>query len=403
MKTPHLVSACAAMLILITMLVGGTAYAQSLEQRYVHAMAGRVTEINTVGSALQRIAIQQPDLLLIYGSSEITHRVPNYDALALFKKYPTGFAPFEIAHSGMTSLLVAQQVAALGPDLRGKKVVISFTPSMFLAHMVISDTYAGMFSRLHANELAFSTQLDLAVKQAAARRMLQYPQTIADEPVLNFALQTLAKDSPLNRMLYYAVWPLGRLQTTIIELQDHWNTLTYFAAYPKLRPDVARQSAVIDWSALKTAAKHREVSLTSSNPLGIPDTVWQDSQYRQQFPFKADGSADQDYLKALKNSLEWTDLEVLLRILTQLGAQPLLLSRPVDGSIWQAMGVSKAARQVYYDKLRAIAAKYHVPVVAFQNHDTDRYFSVDASSHTSRLGWVYVNQTLDEFYHGTLR
>ncbi len=402
MKTPHLVPAFAAILILIAVLIGGTAYAQSLEQRYVHAMAGQITSITTVGSALQRIAIQQPDLLLIYGSSEITYRVPNYDASALFKKYPTGFAPFEIAHSGATSLLVAQQVAALGPDLRGKKVVISFTPSMFLAHMVTSDTYAGMFSRLHANELAFSTQLDLAVKEAAARRMLQYPQTLADEPVLNFALQTLAKDSPLDRVLYYAVWPLGKLQTTIIELQDHWNTLTYFAAHPNLRTDIPRQPAVIDWPALKTAAKQFQISHTSSNSFGIPNTAWWD-HYQQQLLFKADGSDDKNYLNALKNSLEWTDLETLLRVLTQLGARPLLLGRPVDGSIWQAMGVSKAARQVYYDKLRAIAAKYHVPVVTFQNHDTDRYFSIDPSSHTSRLGWVYVDQTLDEFYHGTLR
>ncbi len=401
MKTPHLVPACTALLILIALLIGGTAYAQAMEQRYIHALAGQLVTVNNKGSALQKIAFQQSDLLLIYGSSEIYNHVAGYEASDVFQKYPTGFAPFEVARGGVTSLTMAEQLASIGPALQGKKVVISFTPSMFLVAESAPARYAGLFSRLYANELAFSTQLDSGVKQAAARRMLQYPQTLEKEPVLNFALQTLAEDTLLNHALYYAVWPLGKLQTMIIELQDQWNTLAYFSTHPDLQPAVQRQPGQIDWSALEATAKQFEISHTSSNPFGIPNVIWQ-NQFHGQLPFKIDGSEDKHYLGALKNSLEWTDLDILLRVLTQLGAQPLLLSRPIDGPVWQAMGVSRAARQAYYDKLQSIAAKYGVPVVDFQNHDADKWFSIDPSSHTSRLGWVYVDQTLDAFYHGTL-
>ena len=402
MKTPHLVSACAAILILTIVLIGGTVYALTLEQRYVHALVGRFKMIDVVGSALPRAAVQQPDLLLMYGSSEIARRIPDYEASAVFQYYPTGFAPFEVAHAGMTSLLVAQQVSALGPSLQGKKIVISFTPSVFLSKMVSSDAYDGLFSYLHANELVFSPQLSFDVKQAAARRMLQYPATLDKDPVLTFALQLLAQDTLLSRALYDAVWPLGELQTTVIELQDHWHTVTYLAAHPDWQPDEVRRPGKINWPALEAQAQQFEVAHSTSNPFGIPNSIWLD-QYHQQLPFKPAGSEDQGYVNALKHSLEWTDLDILLRILKQLGAQPLLLSRPVNGLVWQAMGVSEAARQVYYDKLQSIAAKYHVPVVDFQNHDTDKLFSIDTASHTSRLGWVYVDQTLDAFYHGTLR
>jgi len=402
MKTPHLVSAFAALLILIAILIGGTAYAQSMEQRYVHALAGQFMKVNNKGSALQKIAFRQPDLLLIYGSSEIADRIPDYDASAIFQKYPTGFAPFEVAQSGVTSLMIAEQLASVGPDLRGKKVVISFTPSMFLTPEISPTVYAAMFSRMYANELAFSAQLDFGVKQAAARRMLNYPTTLENEPVLHFALQALAEDSPLDRALYYAVWPLGKLQTTIAELQDHWNTLTYFASHPTWQPEVPRQPAAIDWPALEAAAKDFQVAHTSSNPFGIPNSVWI-AKFHNQMPLAAVGSHDKSYLGLLKNSLEWTDLDILLRVLTQLGARPLLLSRPINGTVWEAMGVSTSAQQKYYDMLQSIAAKYGVSLVDFQNHANDKYFSIDFSSHSSRLGWVYVDQTLDSFYHGTLR
>ncbi len=402
MKTPHLVSACAAILILTIVLIGGTVYALTVEQRYVHGLAGRLKMIDIVGSALPRAAVQQPDLLLVYGSSEIARRVPDYEASAVFQNYPTGFAPFEVAHAGITSLLVAQEVSALGSDLQGKKIVISFTPSMFLNKMVTDDAYDGLFSHLHANELVFSPQLSYDVKQAAARRMLQYPTTIEQDPVLTFALHMLAQDTLLSRALYDAVWPLGELQTTTIGLQDHWHTLTYLAEHPNYQLDEPRRPGKIDWTALAAQARQFEVAHSTNNPFGIPNSVWL-GQYHQQLPFKPTGSEDRGYVNALKNSLEWTDLKILLRILTQLGAQPLLLSRPVNGLVWQAMGVSEAAQQAYYDKLESIAAQYHVPVVDFQNHDTDKLFSIDTASHTSRLGWVYVDQTLDAFYHGTLR
>ncbi len=402
MKTPHLVSASAALFILIAALIIGTTYAQALEQRYLYALISRSIATNSKGSALQKIAFRQPDLLMIYGSSEISLKVPGFEASDVFKQYPTGFAVFEVAHSGVTSLLIAQQLASVGADLQGKKVVISFTPQMFQNKMVNSRWYDGLFSPLYANELIFSTQLDFAVKHATAQRMLHYSTTLADQPVLNFALQALARNTLLDRAAYYAIWPLGKLQTIIIELQDHWNILDYLARHPQLQPDVPRQVRPINWSALQTTARRYEVARTTNNPYGILNSTWIDT-YHRALPLKPSGSEDTQFINAFQNSFEWADLEILLRILTQLGAQPLLLSRPVNGTAWQAMGVSEAARQVYYDKLQAIAAKYHVPLVDFRNHDSDKLFSVDTASHTSALGWVYVDQTLDAFYHGTLR
>jgi poly-D-alanine transfer protein DltD len=71
---------------------------------------------------------------------------------------------------------------------------------------------------------------------------------------------------------------------------------------------------------------------------------------------------------------EWNDFNLLLSDLKETGAQPLIPSRPMNGTILNLEGDSS-------------------------DQDSNRLFSVDQFSHTSRVGWIYVDQALDVFYH----
>jgi poly-D-alanine transfer protein DltD len=93
--------------------------------------------------------------------------------------------------------------------LKGKQVVISFTPAMFNSTEVGQKSYSGDFSRLHANQMVFSPYVSLELKQQAASRMLEYPDTFAKDPLLGFALQNLAASSPFNTFLYNLSVPAG--------------------------------------------------------------------------------------------------------------------------------------------------------------------------------------------------
>ena len=189
---PHLLPALAAILILFGLLAGGSLFARFVELRYVNTLAPDRLKQTDVGSALQEAAFLRPDLLPVYGSSEMFEEDDENSAYRFFQTYPTGFTVFEVAASGMTSLEIAQNLAALGPEIKGKKVVISFTPSMFTSTTVSEKEYSGDFSRLHANELVFSPYISFDLKQHIASRMLDYPDTFADDPILGFALQNLA-------------------------------------------------------------------------------------------------------------------------------------------------------------------------------------------------------------------
>ena len=391
-----------ALLILVGAIIYGDRYASASEDHYIHALAPLLLSQTYMGVALQQAALRQPDLLPVYGSSEALNGDIRYRADTFFSAYPTGFAVIDVARSADTSLNVAQDLAALGPDLRGKKVVISFTPGMFNLEKVSEGYYAGNFSRLHAYALVFSPYLSLTVKKMAAQRMLQYPKTFSNDPILWFALHTLANSTIFHRIGYAMVFPLGQLDTFIMRIQDHFAVWSYLQTLRNLKPTaVVSKAETIDWKALTADARARQIVFTKSNPYGIQDDAWI-NRYNKYIKIQKPGSADQTYIANLNASREWGDLAILLEILKELGAQPLIMSRPINGTVYTVFGISPQAQQHYYSKLQALVNSYHMPLVDFQSYTSDRYFSVDGDSHTSREGWVIVDQTLDAFYHGNI-
>jgi D-alanine transfer protein len=399
---PHLLPALAAILIIIGLLAGGSLYARQQEQSYVNVLAPARLKQADIGIVLQVAAFRQPDLLPVYSSSEMYNEDDENSAYQFFRTYPTGFTVFEVAVSAITSLEMAQNLAALGPLLKGKKVVISFTPSMFNLTEDAQKPYSGDFSRLHANQMVFSPYLSRELKQRFASRMLDYPNTFTNDPVLAFALQKLASNSPADFLLYNLSVPFGQLQTQIIQLQDHWEVLSWIYSNSKDLLPVHRETYAINWHAEIARAENLQSGITTIDPYGIEDKSW-NLHYQHMFGKKvAPGSGDKHFIHKISISKEWQDLDILLSVLKETGAQPLILSRPLNGTMWNAMGVSSAARQVYYDRLKKTVQPYGFPLVDFFDQDTNRLFSIDLSSHTSRLGWVYVDKVLDDFYHGKI-
>src|SRR3954469_20551720 len=85
----HLFALSVALLITALALAAALFYSRRLEQRYVHALAPEFHTSKLQGVALQRLAFQQPDLLMLYGSSELAKEMTN-NPREFFADYPTG-------------------------------------------------------------------------------------------------------------------------------------------------------------------------------------------------------------------------------------------------------------------------------------------------------------------------
>ncbi len=394
----HLVSAIVTLAILAGGIFYFNKYATTLEDRYVHALAPKLLPQTISGIVTQQAAFRQADLLPVYGSSEMLSEDTNYRAFTFFAEYPTGFDIFDVAKPGDSSLNFAQDLAAIGPLLKGRKVVISFTPSMFIPSEAPDGWYAGNFSAMHANALVFSPYLSMSVKQLAAKRMLDYPDTISKDQLLSFALRNLAGKETYHRFLYFLVWPVGQIQNLVFRLQDHYEVWSYLNQHSKSLPAVKHEPANIDWNQLIATSRAEQKADSTNNPYQIQNDAWT-QEFNSTYKVQPPGSDDQSFNWSMKYSKEWDDLAILLDVLKELGAKPLILDRPINGLLYTLSGISATSQQEFYTKQQNMINSYAVPLVDFQQYTGDRLFSVDEYSHTSREGWAIVDQALDAFYH----
>ena len=377
---PHLSSAVIACALTATILCGSRLLAIYLEERTIHSTAPRDFFIKNQGLAFERAAARAPDILLLYGSSELIDPIPDR-ASDFFSREPTGFEVCPVGKAGTTSLIVLQKLGALGSALHGRKVAISLSPSSFLTPAVRPDFYAGNFSLPAASGTLFGNALELNLKTEIAKRMLQFPDTLGKDGLLRLAASCLASGRPLDRVILIAMLPLGKLQNMILDLQDHFEALVYILGGGKPVPNWLRPLSSHRVHLRKGSASDGRNAMTT----GSLDAI---------HPAK-----DAAFRARVATASEWTDLELLFRTLTELRAQPLILSMPID--VYIAPGVSRSAHEAYYDRMRELARRYHFPLVEFEDHDADPTFLIARREHPTPKGWMYYNRAIDNFFHKT--
>ena len=375
---PHLSSALIACALTAAVLCGGRLLAIYLEQRTIHSTAPRDFFIKNQGLAFERAAARAPDILLLYGSSELIDPIPNR-ASDFFRKEPTGFEVCPVGKAGTTSLIILQKLGALGTDLHGRKVAVSLSASSFLTPAERPEFYAGNFSLPAACGTLFGNALDLNLKTEIAKRMLQFPDTLGKSGLLRFAADCLASGRLLDRVVLRAMWPLAKLQNMILDFQDHFGALVYI---------FGRGKSIPNW--LRPLSSHRTQTLKIRSGESW-ETLTAESFNANQPP------RDAEFRARLATAGEWTDLELLFRTLTELKARPLILSTPIDA--YAARGVSRSTREVYYDRMRELAGRYHFPLVEFENHDADPTFLIAHREHPTAKGWKDYDRVLDRFFH----
>ncbi len=383
---PHISASLIAIAIACATLVLGYRWCRDVEQRHVADLAADLSDPKLQGVAIQREAFAQPDLLVLYGSSELVKGVPAM-ATEFFQDYPTGFRAFPVGKEGTSSLAILQKVAAVGADLHGRKVALSLSPSFFFEEQLDPTWYSGNFSALQAGELVFSGELSFDLKRSVARRMLAYPETLDDHWLLEATLHRLARGTALDHALYYAALPLGRLQNMAARLQDHFSAALHITGLAPA-PDQPRKARALNWD------DHLRKADSISRQLAAK------AKAAPKLTQRARGSRDEQFLTRLKKATEWTDFELALRVLRELGAEPLLLSMPMHARDLETVGVSRKARESFPLRLDQLADRYGAPLVYFGAHEEDPLFFSDHLDHLSPRGWVYYNETLDDFFHG---
>jgi D-alanine transfer protein len=232
----------------------------------------------------------------------------------------------------------------------------------------------------------FGSALDFDLKRDIASRMLECPSTLENRPLLEFALQRLASGRWFDRLIFCVLWPAGKAQIALLQLQDHLEALHHIRHKTKPAPRLNQE--VPDWPALIAKASRAKPSDT-----GGTNNI---ATFERQI---APGSRDMKFLSGIKESPVWIDLDLLLQSLAAVHARAFILSMPIAGDFYDNAGVSRSAREEYYTKLRALVHRYQFAVAEFEDHDEDSGFLIRHQSHLTAKGWVYYDRALDNFFH----
>jgi D-alanine transfer protein len=386
---PHLFAVLVALGLAAIILFTAQRALIHLEHATIVSTAPESFMLKNQGLAFQRAAAHSPNVMLIYGTSELLRPEAPERGNIFFRTAPTGFQLSPVGSGGANPLIMLQKIGALGSALRGKKVAFSLSPGWFCTAKPGSQGYKGNFSPMAATEMVFGTALDFDLKREIASRMLQFPSSLEQRPFLEFALERLASGRSIDRIVFCAIWPAGKIQSALFELEDHWDAVHHL--WNETKPIPHLHVETVDWPQLiAKASKTRPVD--SGN-------IQQPSLFNRKI---TPGSRDVGFRSGIKSSPAWVDLELLLRCLTTVRTRTLILSMPLPGDFYDQAGVSRSARNDYYAKLRALVERYHFPVVEFQEHDEDPPFLIRHQSHLTAKGWAYYDRALDDFYHGRL-
>jgi D-alanine transfer protein len=381
---PHLRAAALALALAALGLAGEWWHLRRIEQQLLPVVTAENSNVKDLGIVWQEETFARPDVLPLYGSSELIKRAPN-KASQFFASYPSGFIVSPVGRPSCTSLILLQKLAAAGSQAKGHKVVLCMSPSWFVVKGANHDGFKGNFSMMQASELFFSAPLSLELKHDIAGRMLRYGEVFNKSPVLAVAVRGLAGDRLRDRLLYFACVPLGRLQNVVYRLQDHFEVIDHLKDDRWLRHMPKRHEASLDWETLLADSQRQWKPL--------PEDVNEPDRTKV---FTDDGM----FLQSLQRSYEWGDMELLLRTARELGVDPLLLSIPIEYAHFERMGISPSAIDAYAWQLNEFAKRYQIPVVDFADLGEDPRFFTDHFGHPSGAGWIYIDRALDDFYHG---
>ncbi|MEI6871586.1 MAG: D-alanyl-lipoteichoic acid biosynthesis protein DltD [Verrucomicrobiota bacterium] len=391
-RVPHLLSICPALILATLFLIGGYYWARDMQERRLHTAAPEFCDSKLHGVALIREALSRPDTLVFFGSSELIPDVP-MKGVDFFANSPTGFSMFPVGKAGTTALSVLQKLGGAAEELKGKKLVLSLSPSFYQSEQIDPKYFEGNSSKLQIKEFLWSDRFSRQLKRDVAEEILKYPKVSDGDWSLEFTLQRIASGTPADRLLLALIQPYAAFDRMVGRIQDHLeagfalNNLGDADTHTRYRP---KRGNVLHWDDLFRAAEQHSETLAAK------------SHRRPIKVLRAEGTWDKQFAMKVSRAQEWRDLELVLRLLREAGAKPLVISMPLHADLLAAQGVSKIGREAYGEQLHEMTKHYDVPLVYLKDHESDPIFFVDQNDHIGSKGWWYYDKVLDDFYHDRL-
>lgn len=396
-KKKGFLSFLCCLLCIAAVLTGVTLYIRGTMPDYPDALGSdpNVTEKIT-GLYLMQQAAQEPDTLLVFGSSELkTTDICTHPA-SFFADKRCGFQVDLIGRGSCQSLVHALAIAAGGDALNGKKVVLITAPQSYVEDGIASDLFMANFSELQVLAMLEDDTISDEVKTYLSGRIKTLIDSYNAEngtSLQRYTAAGLLTDAKAdgNGLIPSLLLPYRALSAWMLDCKDKVEARAVMRDYA----DVAapQEAAAIDWAAEEKAALEQAADMVTNN-----DFYMQDDYYSTYVGRKLDQQEGKDSALSYDASPEYGDLRCLLDICRQKNMEVLFVHVPMNGKWNDFTGFSAQRRESYYEKVRLIAEEYdNVTLLDLTGYEYEPYFLCD-TMHLGWKGWLEVDRAIIDFY-----
>lgn len=340
-------------------------------------------EVKNKGIILQQKLIENKDIQ-IYGSSELGSRVDKFYPTYFFNK-ENGFQLDLIGRGNSQSIIHAVNIAALGDELKNRKIVIIISPQWFNKNGISKDGFEMNFSSLQFYKM-ISSKLDKSVKLKICERLNGL--TNQDK---NIKLYTslYSKNNSLSKAALSVFKPYFYIEYKILDIKDKIKSYKLLLDYKDNSENTFESS--FNWEENLMEAEKMGKQATNNNEFQIENNYY--NKYIRNNLKKLKGSMKNGKYTV---SPEFEDLKLLISICKSNNIKPLFISVPVNGKWYDYTGFSKSDRDEYYKKLNNLITSNGFKIADLSNHEYDEYFLKDIM-HLGWKGWVYVDKAIYEY------
>ena len=385
------------LLCIAAVLTGMTLYLRGTMPDYPDALGSdpNVTEKIT-GLYLMRQAAQQPDTLLIFGSSELkTTDICTHPA-NFFAGKRCGFQVDLIGRGSCQSLVHAIAIAAGGDALNGKKVVLITAPQSYVEDGIAPDLFMANFSELQVLAMLEDDTISDEVKTYLSARIQTLIDRYNEQNGTSLQLHTAAgllTDAKQNEngLTASLLLPYSALSYWALDCKDRVEARAIMRRYEDV--PAPQHVSPIDWDAEEQAALAQASDMVTNN-----DFYMQDDYYSTNIGRKLQQQEGKDSALSYDVSPEYDDLRCLLEICRQKNMEVLFIHVPMHGSWNDYTGFTAERRESYYQKVRAITEEYeNVTLLDLTQYEYEPFFLCD-TMHLGWKGWLEVDRAIVEFY-----
>lgn len=294
------------------------------------------------------------------------------------------------------------EAAALGEQLRGRRVLVFVPPNEFATRRQSErqEFFAGNFSRVQAATMLAEHRLPDTLRDDILARLSVYHRALEIDPLIAAEAQLARRGrSSATRFAMAALQLPVHAEAAWLQFADRVRGSREVLAHPAVAQDMASLRTPIAWDSLGQVARDAYLPGASSNRYGLPDDYWRKLRDAKTGPGglqHAGERFDAEYAKAAA----WGELELLVRTLAASGARPLLVALPLPGLYMDDTGSTPDGRAGFHQQLSRFAHRAGVPVLDFASLDDKPGQLVDLQTHLSPVGWLAVDAAIDSVMHG---